>query len=163
LAQTKEKKTKRQNRVPPNRATCHRDTVFIDIMRINQNTVLIGANVVLVPYRKEHVPQYHVWMQDEWLRGVSTDRMLSYARFLRGSAFFRWHLLTLLSCCVALEMTASDEQSLEEEYENQDGWHKDDNSASAPFHNGRNTANSCPLLPAIIVQLFANKSAPSLF
>ena len=31
-------------------------------MKINANVTLTGNNVVLVPYRKEHVPLYHSWM-----------------------------------------------------------------------------------------------------
>lgn len=32
-------------------------------MRLNENTVLEGQQVVLVPYRVEHVAVYHAWMQ----------------------------------------------------------------------------------------------------
>ncbi|CAM9925216.1 unnamed protein product, partial [Sphacelaria rigidula] len=28
-----------------------------------------GTAVKLVPYRREHVPTYHGWMQDPWIRG----------------------------------------------------------------------------------------------
>ena len=31
-------------------------------MKINVNVTLAGEGVVLVPYRKEHVPLYHAWM-----------------------------------------------------------------------------------------------------
>lgn len=30
-----------------------------------------GKNVQLVPYRREHVPTYHGWMQDPWIRGTA--------------------------------------------------------------------------------------------
>lgn len=30
--------------------------IIINNMRVNENTVLVGAKAVLVPYRPEHVP-----------------------------------------------------------------------------------------------------------
>lgn len=32
-------------------------------MKNNQNLVIVGEAVTLVPYRREHVPKYHTWMQ----------------------------------------------------------------------------------------------------
>ena len=33
-------------------------------MKANHNTVIIGEQVLLCPYREEHVAQYHAWMVD---------------------------------------------------------------------------------------------------
>lgn len=46
-------------------------------MRINRNTVLVGSKVVLVPYRKQHVPQYHEWMKDPVLQTETASEPLS--------------------------------------------------------------------------------------
>ncbi|KAJ7633128.1 GNAT domain-containing protein [Roridomyces roridus] len=46
-------------------------------MKVNSNTVLVGNKVVLVPYRPEHVPKYHTWMQDEELRELTASEPLS--------------------------------------------------------------------------------------
>ncbi|RDB30015.1 N-acetyltransferase 9 [Hypsizygus marmoreus] len=46
-------------------------------MKVNQDTVIIGKNVVLVPYRAEHVPKYHEWMCDEELRLLTASEPLS--------------------------------------------------------------------------------------
>lgn len=61
-------------------------------MRINEETVLVGSRVVLVPYRKGHVERYHEWMNDAEIR----------------------------------QQTASEPLTIEEEYEMQQTWHKDD-------------------------------------
>lgn len=37
-------------------------------MRINADTTITGQRVVLVPYRQEHVPRYHAWMQCQELQ-----------------------------------------------------------------------------------------------
>jgi RimJ/RimL family protein N-acetyltransferase len=47
------------------------------VMKINQNTTLTGDLVVLVPYRKEHVEQYHVWMQDPDLQEATASEPLT--------------------------------------------------------------------------------------
>lgn len=45
-------------------------------MRINSETVLEGEKIVLVPYRKEHVPRYHDWMQSpELLEQTASERL----------------------------------------------------------------------------------------
>jgi RimJ/RimL family protein N-acetyltransferase len=46
-------------------------------MKLNQNTVLRGSRVVLVPYRPEHVQQYHAWMQDPALQEATASEPLS--------------------------------------------------------------------------------------
>uniref|UniRef100_K3WM77 N-acetyltransferase domain-containing protein n=1 Tax=Globisporangium ultimum (strain ATCC 200006 / CBS 805.95 / DAOM BR144) TaxID=431595 RepID=K3WM77_GLOUD len=68
-------------------------------MRANAGLVIVGKNVTLVPYEKEHVPKYHQWMTDPWLQGTLS-----------------------LSC----DMTASEPLSMEEEYEMQQSWREDD-------------------------------------
>ncbi|CEH16686.1 Predicted phosphoglucosamine acetyltransferase [Ceraceosorus bombacis] len=46
-------------------------------MRLNESTIIVGDRVLLVPYRKEHVPKYHEWMQDEELREQTASEALS--------------------------------------------------------------------------------------
>ncbi|KAH9475804.1 N-acetyltransferase 9 [Psilocybe cubensis] len=46
-------------------------------MKANISTVLVGSNVVLVPYRPEHVPKYHDWMLDEELRALTASEPLT--------------------------------------------------------------------------------------
>ncbi|KAF9069982.1 GNAT domain-containing protein [Rhodocollybia butyracea] len=46
-------------------------------MLCNKNTVLVGANVVLVPYQVSHVPRYHAWMEDEELRRLTASEPLT--------------------------------------------------------------------------------------
>ncbi|GLB41322.1 putative acetyltransferase (GNAT) domain containing protein [Lyophyllum shimeji] len=44
---------------------------------VNENTVLVGSKVVLVPYLPEHVPKYHSWMQDDELLRLTASERLS--------------------------------------------------------------------------------------
>ncbi|TFK50277.1 hypothetical protein OE88DRAFT_1631421 [Heliocybe sulcata] len=46
-------------------------------MLVNQDTVLLGSKVVLVPYMKEHVAKYHEWMLSEELRELTASEALS--------------------------------------------------------------------------------------
>ena len=46
-------------------------------MRANRNLVIEGSLLKLVPYRKEHVPKYHSWMQDEALLVATASEPLS--------------------------------------------------------------------------------------
>ncbi|XP_049955988.1 N-acetyltransferase 9-like protein isoform X2 [Schistocerca serialis cubense] len=46
-------------------------------MKINANTKIIGKNVILVPYRTEHVPKYHEWMQSEELQHLTASEPLT--------------------------------------------------------------------------------------
>ncbi|PWN23617.1 hypothetical protein BCV69DRAFT_309497 [Microstroma glucosiphilum] len=46
-------------------------------MRINEETVLVGERVLLVPYRKEHVEQYNAWMQDPFLQEATASEPLT--------------------------------------------------------------------------------------
>ncbi|XP_014808969.1 PREDICTED: N-acetyltransferase 9 isoform X2 [Calidris pugnax] len=48
-----------------------------EAMRINQNTVLQGQRVTLVPYTSAHVPRYHEWMQSEELQRLTASEPLS--------------------------------------------------------------------------------------
>ncbi|CEL57575.1 N-acetyltransferase 9 OS=Homo sapiens GN=NAT9 PE=2 SV=1 [Rhizoctonia solani AG-1 IB] len=47
-------------------------------MRLNEFTAIIGQKVVLVPYRSEHVEQYHKWMQDPELLELTASEPLSF-------------------------------------------------------------------------------------
>lgn len=46
-------------------------------MRLNQNILLLGKKVVLVPYTSEHVPRYHEWMKSEELQRLTASEPLS--------------------------------------------------------------------------------------
>lgn len=46
-------------------------------MRLNGNAQMTGNTVKLVPYRPEHVPCYHAWMQDEALQQATASVPLS--------------------------------------------------------------------------------------
>lgn len=46
-------------------------------MRKNGDTVLEGEKIVLVPYKKNHVPRYHEWMQSTELLEQTASKRLS--------------------------------------------------------------------------------------
>eukprot|EP00937_MAST-01D_sp_MAST-1D-sp2_P007690 g7690.t1 len=46
-------------------------------MRVNLDSVVLGARVALVPYLKEHVEPYHAWMADPWLQEMTASEPLS--------------------------------------------------------------------------------------
>jgi RimJ/RimL family protein N-acetyltransferase len=46
-------------------------------MRSNANLTLTGETCALVPYREEHVPTYHAWMEDPGLREATASEPLS--------------------------------------------------------------------------------------
>ena len=46
-------------------------------MRDNADLVIRGQRVLLVPYRPEHVPLYHAWMQDETLQELTASEPLT--------------------------------------------------------------------------------------
>ncbi|KZT18317.1 acyl-CoA N-acyltransferase [Neolentinus lepideus HHB14362 ss-1] len=46
-------------------------------MLVNQDTVLLGSKVILVPYTKEHVKKYHEWMLDDRLRELTASEPLT--------------------------------------------------------------------------------------
>ncbi|KAG7345916.1 acetyltransferase GNAT domain containing protein [Nitzschia inconspicua] len=47
-------------------------------MKLNYKTCLVGEKVTLVPYRSEHVPKYHEWIQDPSLLEATGSEPLSY-------------------------------------------------------------------------------------
>ncbi|KAG9030266.1 hypothetical protein FRB95_004152 [Tulasnella sp. JGI-2019a] len=47
-------------------------------MLVNASTALIGTSVVLVPYRREHVPTYHQWMSNPELLRLTASEPLSF-------------------------------------------------------------------------------------
>ncbi|XP_034414412.1 N-acetyltransferase 9 [Cyclopterus lumpus] len=46
-------------------------------MKINENTLLEGNNVVLVPYDAKHVPRYHEWMKSPELQQLTASEPLT--------------------------------------------------------------------------------------
>ncbi|KAF5391167.1 hypothetical protein D9757_003109 [Collybiopsis confluens] len=46
-------------------------------MRCNKDIVLVGRNILLVPYQVKHVPTYHGWMLDEDLRLLTASEPLT--------------------------------------------------------------------------------------
>ncbi|XP_049419074.1 N-acetyltransferase 9 [Epinephelus fuscoguttatus] len=46
-------------------------------MKINENTLLEGHRVVLVPYNAEHVPRYHEWMKSPQLQQLTASEPLT--------------------------------------------------------------------------------------
>lgn len=46
-------------------------------MRLNENTILIGDKVALVPYKPEHVPKYHEWMKSPFLQEMTASEPLT--------------------------------------------------------------------------------------
>ncbi|KLO17841.1 acyl-CoA N-acyltransferase [Schizopora paradoxa] len=46
-------------------------------MKVNETTALVAKDVILVPYRKEHVEKYHEWMKDEELRELTASEALT--------------------------------------------------------------------------------------
>ncbi|XP_065190516.1 N-acetyltransferase 9-like protein [Sycon ciliatum] len=46
-------------------------------MKVNQDTVLVGERVVLVPYESKHVCKYHEWMMSSELQELTASEPLS--------------------------------------------------------------------------------------
>ncbi|XP_053564848.1 alpha/beta-tubulin-N-acetyltransferase 9 [Bombina bombina] len=46
-------------------------------MRVNEDTVLRGQRVILVPYEPHHVPRYHQWMKSEELQKLTASEPLT--------------------------------------------------------------------------------------
>ncbi|KAI0935486.1 hypothetical protein AcV5_003901 [Taiwanofungus camphoratus] len=46
-------------------------------MRANENTIIVDNDVVLVPYRSEHVAKYHGWMTSPELRELTASEPLT--------------------------------------------------------------------------------------
>ncbi|XP_071756786.1 alpha/beta-tubulin-N-acetyltransferase 9 [Centroberyx gerrardi] len=51
--------------------------MLFGIMRINENTLLEGEKVVLVPYNADHVPRYHEWMKSPELQQLTSSEPLT--------------------------------------------------------------------------------------
>ncbi|KAK6904969.1 hypothetical protein I203_105788 [Kwoniella mangroviensis CBS 8507] len=58
-------------------------------MRLNENTVIFGDRVILVPYRAEHVSTYHEWMKSPELLELTASEPLSYEEELEMQR--KWH------------------------------------------------------------------------
>ncbi|OBZ79628.1 N-acetyltransferase 9 [Grifola frondosa] len=46
-------------------------------MRANENTIIIDSDVILVPYKAEHVARYHEWMTSPELRELTASEPLT--------------------------------------------------------------------------------------
>jgi RimJ/RimL family protein N-acetyltransferase len=58
-------------------------------MRLNYEIAVVGKHCVLVPYRKEHVPTYHEWMQDPRLLESTGSEPLSLSSEYEMQASWR--------------------------------------------------------------------------
>lgn len=58
-------------------------------MRDNENTKIVGRNVILVPYKEKHVKRYHEWMQSAELRYFTGSEMLTLEEEFQMQR--RWH------------------------------------------------------------------------
>ncbi|RHZ80233.1 hypothetical protein Glove_138g57 [Diversispora epigaea] len=56
----------------------------------NENLVLIGEKVILVPYRPEHVPKYHEWMKSPFLQEMTASKPLTIEQEYEMQR--SWHL-----------------------------------------------------------------------
>ncbi|EKM60317.1 uncharacterized protein PHACADRAFT_132799 [Phanerochaete carnosa HHB-10118-sp] len=81
-------------------------------MRANENTMLVGGQVVLVPYRKEHVVKYHEWMACPELQELTASEPLTLEEEYEMQK--KWQLdedkLTFIVC--AREIPAAESQDL---------------------------------------------------
>ncbi|KAK9899630.1 N-acetyltransferase 9 [Cystobasidium minutum MCA 4210] len=59
-------------------------------MRLNESTVLVGSDILLVPYRKEHVEKYHVWMQDPDIQAATASEPLTIEQEYEMQS--SWHI-----------------------------------------------------------------------
>jgi hypothetical protein len=58
-------------------------------MKANYELCLSGENVILVPYRPEHVPTYHDWMTDPKLLELTSSEPLTLDEEVRMQE--EWH------------------------------------------------------------------------
>ena len=58
-------------------------------MLLNYNTAIVGKKVVLVPYRPEHVANYHEWMKDPCLLDATGSEPLSLEEEMEMQASWR--------------------------------------------------------------------------
>uniref|UniRef100_UPI0037E723A9 alpha/beta-tubulin-N-acetyltransferase 9 n=1 Tax=Semicossyphus pulcher TaxID=241346 RepID=UPI0037E723A9 len=56
---------------------CRIGGLYVLTMKINENTLLEGNRVVLVPYTAEHVPRYHEWMKSPELQQLTASEPLT--------------------------------------------------------------------------------------
>ena len=79
-------------------------------MRVNESLLVQGPLVRLVPYRREHVPQYHTWMQDPALLEQTCSEPLSLEEEFANQK--SWHedecKLTFIVCAVAPGLPVDD-------------------------------------------------------
>ncbi|XP_018645514.1 hypothetical protein Smp_017450 [Schistosoma mansoni] len=61
-------------------------------MRLNQETVLETPRLFMVPYLRVHVPKYHSWMQDSWLRETTSSEQLTLDEVLKQLYQDYWSL-----------------------------------------------------------------------
>lgn len=78
-------------------------------MKVNENLQLTGRKVVLVPYCREHVQQYHSWM----VRPGGKPLYLHNSRHILSPGQCSLLALSLQSDPALLEATASEPLSLE--------------------------------------------------
>lgn len=75
-------------------------------MKDNANLVIHGQRVLLVPYRQEHVPQYHEWMQvgmheQRWISGMCWEACPHHVLRMHVPVGF-WQQGQLLCSAIAL-------------------------------------------------------------
>ncbi len=58
-------------------------------MRINENLTIRSSGCLLVPYRREHVPQYHEWMKDPYLQQTTESEPLTMEQEYEMQASWR--------------------------------------------------------------------------
>ncbi|KAI8876170.1 hypothetical protein K501DRAFT_327167 [Backusella circina FSU 941] len=46
-------------------------------MKLNEDLILVGEKIVLVPYLAEHVPKYHEWMKSPFLQEMTASEPLT--------------------------------------------------------------------------------------
>ena len=59
-------------------------------MRLNENVVVVGSRVVLVPYKKHHVVKYNSWMQKKELQELTASEPLTLEQEYEMQT--SWHL-----------------------------------------------------------------------
>lgn len=67
-------------------------------MKDNINTKIIGERITLVPYRKEHVKKYHLWMQDEEiLQATASEKLTLEEEYENQISWTNVEMITLTS------------------------------------------------------------------
>lgn len=52
-------------------------STFLQTMKLNWNTKVMGEKVILVPYGPQHVPKYHEWMKSDELQYLTGSEPLT--------------------------------------------------------------------------------------